>query len=270
VGSTSGATTPSPNYAVPGPYGFSTATGTHQTGGCQLAYTQFEPDELSADVTVVLTHGFMRNQGHMRGWAEHLATWGIRVLTPDLCHASVLDTDHVQNGLDLAALGAEMEGAEGTLYIGHSAGGLASVLAATGDDQALAVLGLDPVDNNGLGVDAASELQVPVRAVLGDASACNAQSNGNAMTAAAPNHQVLGIPGADHCSFESPTDVGCTLFCGGDGAGLTAEDISDTVAALATAYVLWQSEANPTAADWWTPSGSWYEQLISAGRIVSI
>ena len=61
VGSTSGATTPSPNYAVPGPYGFSTATGTHQTGGCQLAYTQFEPDELTHRITLRLTARLLRD-----------------------------------------------------------------------------------------------------------------------------------------------------------------------------------------------------------------
>ena len=263
-------TTAAPNYAVRGSSGFSTSVGSISTGGCQLAYTQFEPDDVAVDGVVVLSHGFMRNQGHVRGWAEHLATWGVPVVTPDLCHASAFDTDHPQNGLDLAALGAAMDRGAGTVYIGHSAGGLAALLAGGTDADALAVLGLDPVDASGLGLGAASGVQVPVRAILGDSSSCNAQSNGHAMTAAAPDHQVLAIPGADHCSFEDPTDVGCTLFCGGDGGALTAVEISDTVAALTTAYVLWQSGTMPIAADWWDPDGAWHQQLLSAGRIVEL
>ena len=260
-------TSPAPNYALAGDVSFSTSTGALPTGGCQLAYTHFEPDTRGTEMTVILTHGFMRGQRHMRQWAEHLASWGIPVVTPELCHASAFDTDHAQNGTDLAALGASFEGGEGTLYIGHSAGGLASLLAANVDADAVAMLGLDPVDSAGMGLQEAGDLQVPVRAILAESSSCNAQNNGLEMTAAAPDHHVIGIPGADHCSFENPTDIGCTLLCSGDGGALSPDEISDTIAALSTAYVLWQSGTATEAAQWWTPGDHWFDELIAGGRI---
>ncbi len=258
-----------PNYAASGTASVTTVEGAVMTGGCSLSYTRFNPDVKVSDTTVIFTHGFMRGQHHMVGWAQHLASWGLTVITPELCHATAFDTDHVQNGVDLQNLAASVDVGGGTLYIGHSAGGLASFLASAADPNALAVLGLDPVDADGLGVGAAAGLAIPTSAILGDGSACNSQNNGLAMATAAPDHQVFGIPGADHCSFESPTDGGCTLFCGGNGGALSEVEIADTIAALSVAFSLWRSGADPMASEWWTPGEQRYEDLLSGGRIVT-
>jgi hypothetical protein len=59
---------------------------------------------LLAAAMVILTHGWMRNNDQMVGWARHLASWGFEVVAPNLCHATVFDTDHEANARDLTAL----------------------------------------------------------------------------------------------------------------------------------------------------------------------
>jgi len=258
-----------PDFSTVGGVAFVTQDASIVSGGCTLSYTRFQPDQAVSDVNIVLSHGFMRNRRHVAGWAEHLASWGLMVYTPNLCHTTAFDSDHVQNGIDLVALATSVARGGGTIYIGHSAGGLASLLAASTDPAAVAVLGLDPVDSGGLGVAAAADLAIPARALLAEGSSCNSQNNGYDMTVAASDHQALLIPGADHCSFESPTDAGCTLFCGGQGGLLTEYEIAETVAAMSVAYGMWQSGAQTEAGQWWTPGAIWYDLLLDDGRIVA-
>ena len=254
-----------PNFGNPGGVPFSVSDGSVPAGDCTLSYTRYAPDAPVSEVWVVLSHGFMRGSRHMAGWAEHLAGWGLQVVTPELCHATALDSDHVQNGLDLNTLAASL--ASDVIYIGHSAGGLASMLAGAGDPGAIAVLGLDPVDAADLGVEAAAGLTVPAAALLAEPSMCNTQNNGLQMTHAASDAQVMGIPGTDHCSFEHPSDAGCTLFCGGEDGPLSAQEVEETVGGLMVAYALWHSGAVPDAQQWWVPGEVWFERLVADGRI---
>jgi len=184
---------------------------------CAMSAVLFEPSR-EGERLVVLAHGFARTSANMEGWAEALAAEGLTVVTPDLCHATMWDTDHVQNGRDLADLAATL-GHDEVVYAGHSAGGLAALLAADQDPSAVGWFGLDPVDSEGLG--AAVRLSVPATALVGEPSECNASASGADL-----DGEIKHISGADHCDFESPTDWMCTTFCPDAGG-----DVEDTIRA---------------------------------------
>lgn len=211
------------DYSQPGTFSVSTSSRTVSTS-CAMSVTLYEPAG-GSERLVVLAHGFARSPTNVSGWAEHWASHGVTVATPSLCHAMPWDADHVQNGADLADLAASMSYEE-IVYAGHSAGGLASLLAAAQDARATAWVGLDPTDADGLG--AAVSVSIPTTAILGEPSDCNGSGNGVDLA-----DDTTQISGADHCDFESPTDALCTSFCPDAGG-----DVHDEILTLSTEAVL--------------------------------
>jgi pimeloyl-ACP methyl ester carboxylesterase len=255
-----------PDYAQPGPLSVQISSGQRSSGpGCLLSWTLFQP-EAPADVLVVLTHGFSRDQDVLADLAEHLASHGLPVVTASLCHSTPFDNDPDQDAQDLVALADEL-GPSQRLYAGHSAGGLRSVLAAAADPGAVAVLGLDLVDTQDLALDAAPTLAVPLYGLLGEPSSCNSDSNGLPVYDATPGAVPLLVVDADHCDFESPTDWMCTTFCDAPGQQFSDPQIQTTVRGLATALLLWRSGLSEDASSWWTEGGASYEALLDMGAI---
>ncbi|MEM9459763.1 MAG: hypothetical protein AAGF11_36640 [Myxococcota bacterium] len=262
--STGEPTDPGPDLRELGPHAVDTSAGTAQLStGCSMGYDLRTPAAGGDPPVVVLAHGFQGNRGTMAGWAEHWASWGVTVITPDLCHATIFDSDHAQNGADLQALVDEL-GLGSVVYAGYSAGGLASVIATAGDAEALALLGLDMVDADDLGAMAAPGVSVPAFDILGEPSMCNTTNNGLAVFQAAGG-QVLRVTEADHCDFQSPADFLCGLTCNGTNAQFDDETIAAAVRGLSTAVVLWQTGLEPTGAQWWTPGSPYYEELAGLG-----
>lgn len=256
------------DYASEGPYEVETGTGSEEVDtDCALAWTRYAPVGVDSGGTVILAHGFSRAAENMSGHAEHLASWGLTVLTPDLCHSSFTDADHVQNGLDLVALATAL-GADAPLYAGHSAGGLAALVAAAEDDGAQGVLGLDPVnDFSGSGSGYGARVTAPVAGLFGESSACNSNNNGVEMYTAAPDATAMRVTEADHCDFENPTDSACTAFCAGTNEAFSDADIQSTVITMATAWLLWRSGLDAGGAAWWTPGEAKRDSLESGGAI---
>ena len=245
--------------------------GRFVTSDCTMTFRRFRPTGGSPyPVGVVLTHGFMRSKDQMRGWARHLASWGFDVYTPDLCHATIVDADHAQNGRDLAEFANTHLVGRPVLYLGHSAGGLASVLAATNDPDALAVLGLDLVDSSDEGLRAAPRLTMPVYDLVGDPSwSCNSNGNGVAVANAAPDHAVVRVTDAVHCDFESPTDAGCTTLCSWQfpGPAFNDQQQSRAISAMMTGFVLGMSGVDPRGLDYWTQGTAAWNTLARNGLI---
>lgn len=254
---------PARDYSLPGPYSVARVEGATDTS-CDMEWTAFAPEGVEPTALVILSHGWARSRSQTAGWGAHFASWGLAVVTPDLCHASLLDVDHEQNAADLLVLATEAEGLP-VLYAGHSAGGLASLLAAAQDPAALGVLGLDLVDSDDLGLDAAPKVLIPVAGLIGEAGPCNAENNADPAFRAAPGADTLRVLGAGHCDFESPTDWGCETFC--DGGAAPDSVVGPAITGLSTAWLLWRSGAEPAAAEWWTPGESWYDDLSDAGVI---
>lgn len=248
------------NYVNVGPRTVSEATVAVSFASCETEGVAYTPSGTAVG-TVILSHGFARSAERMQGTARHLASWGIKVVTPEMCHLSALDTDHPQNGEDLASYGVTILGPR--LYAGHSAGGLAAMLAAANDSGTMGVLGLDLTDANGLAVAAAGQFTGSRFGIMGEPSSCNSNGNGVPLfdTGTLPGIRVLG---ATHCDFEAPTSSTCTLFCGAqtDGAPI--------INAFATAYVLYAFTNDPAAAAWVNSNGSERQRLIGDGVVESL
>ncbi len=258
---------PGPDLRVMGPWAVQTQSGSAALPtGCTMNYDIRVPEGAPDAPAVILAHGFMGNRTSMAGWAEHWASWGVRVVTPDLCHATILDADHPQNGADLRALASDMSlGA--VIYAGYSAGGLAAVLAAADDATALAVLGLDMVDSGGLGASAAASVAAPAFDIAGEPAMCNEGSNGPAVFLGTAQGHALRVTDADHCDFQSPADLLCGLTCAGGGGQFDDATIQSAVLGLSTAAVVWHAGLEPTGAQWWTPGAPYYAELTDAGIV---
>ena len=196
------------------PTGVTVTAGRHPSAtGCPLDYRIYRSAATSdSGDWVILAHGFLRGQQRLHDLAARLAKDGVPVATLDFCNQKPWAGRHVQNARDMQALARHL-GAQRVVYAGFSAGGLAALLAARADPQALGVVTLDLVDTQGLGVRAARELHKPLLALVGEPTNCNAQGNGEAVYAFAGRARVRHIAGAGHCDFESPTDTFCKLVC---------------------------------------------------------
>jgi pimeloyl-ACP methyl ester carboxylesterase len=205
-----------------------------------VTYELYEPgtSEPGAPL-IVIAHGFMRDLTAMRGWAEHWSARGHRTVAVSFCNSSWLNGRHDRNAEDLAAV-ADLLTSPGTpvLYAGFSAGGLAALLAASADPDAVGYLGLDPVDSGGL-ASGILTLDVPGLYLYGEPSSCNADSN---MVAAMPDttgpaaRLALRVPFATHCDFESPYDEACSRICGSVEPEAVETEIRATIKSLATAW----------------------------------
>lgn len=255
---------PGPDLREAGPFAVETDSGSASLPGCQMGYDLRTPAGMPEAPVVVLAHGFQGNRASMAGWADHWASWGVRVVTPDLCHASILDTDHAQNGADLNGLVAELAIGP-VVYAGHSAGGLAAVVAAAGDDTTVALLGLDMVDNADLGADSAPGVSAPAFDLVGEPSQCNTTNNGLAVFGAMPQGRALRVADSDHCDFQNPADFLCGITCAPGSGGFDDATIQATVYGLSTAVVLWQTGVDATGAQWWNAGEHWYDMLAALG-----
>ena len=261
---------PGVDYSAPGLFAIASHSGELDApSGCTLPYTSYHPEGGSVGPLVVLSHGFQRNSSNMTDLAQHLASWGFHVVTPDLCHSTAVDNDPTGDANDLIALAASL-GAEEVAYLGHSAGGMRSVLAGEIDPNAMFYHGLDMVDAGDLALNTAPTYPLPAAGSLGEPSSCNANSNGIAFYEAAPAAIALKVTEADHCDFEGPTDALCTSFCAGTNALFDEATIRKAIVGLATSYVLWQSGVDASAAGWWSPEGEAFGYLTTIGLVTPV
>jgi dienelactone hydrolase len=228
---------PGPSVAAPedpGSLAVKRATVNTPIDGTSLAIDLYWPDASVGAPwpAVVVGHGFARGKGRFVEWGNVLASHGYVVAIPQFP-----GSDHPRNGRIVSSLLAWMETASRTSgeqlfglvdgsrrgVVGHSAGGLAALLAAGADPSIDVVVALDPVDNASGALNAAPNIKAPVTAIFATPGACN--ENGNAK-AVLPKltvpHMALSVIGGTHCDAEDPSDVFCGLFCGGAAASRQA------------------------------------------------
>lgn len=259
-----GSAEPAPAPPSPGPVDFEaggpatvTATdGSLEVEGCTLFYTAFVPTGGEGAPLVVLGHGFARNQARMAGLAEHVASFGVRVVTPQYCFLSASNVDHEANGRHAEALSEALAAGAPVVQAGYSAGGLAAVLAGASDPRTVAVLALDWVDSEGLG--AAAPLDVPTLGLFAEPSECNAEGNGAPLFDGGERWGAR-LVGATHCDFEDPTDAFCTAICG------DATAAAPVVRTMAAAFVGWQVGGLPSGEAWASPDGAEWRRLVEEG-----
>jgi len=194
-------------------------TATLDVDGTRVTIDIYEPVARPIGVAIV-AHGWTRSRARHRDAGRALAEAGVVAIIPDLPNY----LDLWGNGTTIVALVGQLEsGALGLppversslVLIGTSAGGLATIWAASKLPGIAGWVGLDPVDRTGTGMYAASKLAAPAIVLLGDASACNLLSSGRTL-ANSVQHLVrsVKIDGASHCDFEAPTNGFCSVMCG--------------------------------------------------------
>lgn len=198
--------------------------------GKPISFDVYIPQVKAPASVVALGHGFARSRQQMAGWGDLLASRGYVALAPDFPGPL---PDHTVNAKVLSALldwaaaeskkpgtalsGKVDSGRRGVM--GHSAGGLAAVLAASTDSKINAVVGLDPVDTSGLGVKAAPQVKAASAFVRAEAHPCNSQGNAAAIYSALGGPRLtLQVVKGTHCDPEWNSGVLCTLACGGTDA----------------------------------------------------
>lgn len=249
-----------------GPYAVrASSDGYYSSQGCALSYTRFQPDGPSEPPFVVLAHGLQRSGEQMEVWAEHLASWGLDAVAPSLCNSHVWDLDQEENGADLVELAGALRPGP-VSYVGHSAGGLAALVAAARDPSARTWLGLDPTEWDGIGASVEDGLSVPLGLLVGDPGLCNLDNNMLDLLADRPSLLALRVTEADHCDFENPTDAVCTLACGTSGNDrFSEEEIAATIIGLTTAWLLGQSGGD--GLHWWEEGGIGRSLLEADGAV---
>ena len=255
------------------PYGITKESRTAAVTNCSsMEYEVYTPYADNPPV-VILGHGFARGSGVMTGWAEHLSSWGVEVLLPTLCHYNVFaGVDHEMNGQNMRELAA-LHGVTNVVYAGHSAGGLAAIIAASQDPTAAGVLGLDATDTDGVpgvpdlvGTGYAGSVTAPAFSIQGEPSSCNAENNGLNLFRMMSNYTVVKVNSADHCDFENPTDMVCTMSCENSSSSFFEDsEIRSAITTLGTAAIMMMTGTSTDGIGWWTDEG--LEPWIQSGLI---
>lgn len=181
---------------------------------------RYSPARTAPRAALVFAHGFLRGPERHADLAQRLAAEGVLVLLPQL--ESPFDKLSLQRDAQvMLALDAEARRETATVFWGgFSRGGSVTAEAlmlatATGDNRAppAAILMLDPVWN-ARAAQVLASLNIPVRVLAAPAAGCNAQGRALAWSAARALATDI-VDNATHCDAESPSDLLCTLACGG-------------------------------------------------------
>lgn len=235
------------------PEPFTVVTETAALGGETAKIDVYRPARGAATGVAILAHGFTRDRTRHRDLARELAGAGVVAVVPDLPGVG----DHEASGEALEGLAHDVEkGALGLpatplshlVLVGTSAGGLATVIAASRLPGLAGWVGLDPVDMAGSGARAAAKLEPPAVVLLAEPSRCNLYGSGGAIAAAAPallRSEV--VSGSSHCDFEGPTNRFCRIVCGRSPPSKAEEVRAEAVRAVRELLGRARGPADPTA-----------------------
>jgi MYXO-CTERM domain-containing protein len=195
--------------------------------GAPVPTRVYHPDgPASPAPLVIVVHGFGRNGSYHAELGRTLASRGFVAAVPDMpcllaCDFST-NADHAVAVLDLvAALGEESTSplfgrVDGELRgaVGHSWGSSVFV-AASRDPRIRAVVGFDPVDQDGKVLDVLPALDAATLHLFAEGGGCGSGPwEAYNLEAAPPPRMGLSIAGAYHCDAEDPSDAICTSVCG--------------------------------------------------------
>ena len=199
------------------------------------------PDTGGPYPLVVASHGFSASGDNQLGWAKHFASWGLVVVVPTFPNSFSPDT--ATNAGIIEGLVTQLEGplaaaqgvAPGAYGLeGHSAGGLATAVAALKLAPAATVL-FDPVDKNADGKNAYAKLCSPLLAIFAGASSCNNNAEWRGFeTSTTSSLLAFDVKGSTHCDGENVDRALCGGFCG----GAASAERQAVYAHYATAFLL--------------------------------
>jgi dienelactone hydrolase len=232
-----------PDPGLPGPYGVAsvTVTTTNPDTGSDLETDVYYPsaDGDSVDpseasyATLVFARGFMAFTTTYPGWGEHLASWGYIVAIPDFPsenrEARVSDVRHLfsrleaENGNSSSRFFQRIDSDRFGL-IGHSAGGLSTMIVSARDGRVKATVALDPAGSPFDSWDYEAEaphIGVPLAIIGAPPQLCNnsAAYNDWYPHVGAAHKAKFVIANGSHCDFIDTDEALqvqlCSIFCGG-------------------------------------------------------
>jgi len=207
---------------------YSMSLSTVVLAGEQKRVDVYRPTAQPIRGVAIIAHGFNRSRGRHRELGIALASAGVAAVIPDLPHVMNLWGNgdalvELADKLEAGALELPPVDRKHLVLIGTSAGGLASVIAASALPGLAGWIGLDPVDRTGTGTAAAEKLASPAVVLLGEPTACNLFASGRSLARAVPKLvRLTRLPGASHCDFEWPTNRFCEAICGDATAQIQA------------------------------------------------
>jgi dienelactone hydrolase len=237
------------------PATFTKDTATIEYAGFEGSVDIYRPGDGASAGVAIIAHGFTRSRIRHRDLGRALAESGVTAVIPDLPNvmdlwgngAAIVD---LVDKLDAGAFGPMPAGRAHLVLIGTSAGGLATVLAATKLYGLAGWIGLDPVDRTGTGAAAAAQLDSPAVVLLGGASSCNLFGSGRGIAKALPHLvRTVALKEASHCDFEDPTNNFCRVLCGGSSVQMQARVRSETVRATLDLLAMAAAQSEAAAPD---------------------
>lgn len=198
---------------------------------------------------VIASHGWSASSANQLGWAEHFASYGLVVVVPDFPSPFMPDAaknrDIIKAIVEKIATATDKADVTRLALEGHSAGGLATTLAAASLKPRATVL-FDPVDNGDVGKAAHATLCAPVLSIFANASSCNNSAAWFAFRSDVKGPLVsFRVKGSTHCDGENADrGVACGSFCG----GAADKGRQSYYAKYATAFLLRELKGDADAA----------------------
>lgn len=206
--------------SLPTPKGVVKRTEKLVLQGREVPVDFYLPQNVGKAPVVIVAHGFTRHRRVMAGWGNLLAQNGMIAVVPNL----PFFYHHLRNARainDLIALlhtpGRLTQPApnNNVAIMGHSAGGYATVLAASHEKHLRCWIGLDPVDFGDHALKAMASVQSPGLMLLAEPGAWNRQANAVPwLSHAAAPLLALRIHHSTHCDSENPSSLLADLICG--------------------------------------------------------
>ncbi len=188
--------------------------------GVRVSVDIYHSGEVADKPAVILLHGFTRNRRVLAGLSIRLAREGFVALAMDAPFFS----RHNSNGSavhELASLlrkGGLLEKwrAENPIaYVGHSAGGYATLMAANMEPAPSLWVGLDPVDWNDAGKLAATRITCAGLVLLAEPGPWNRHGNASGFISSfAGPLLALKVKGSTHVDPEDPSSTAAEWVCG--------------------------------------------------------
>ncbi|MCF7787649.1 MAG: hypothetical protein K9N47_16080 [Prosthecobacter sp.] len=188
--------------------------------GREVPVDFYLPQNVGNAPVVIVAHGFTRHRRVMAGWGNLLAQNGMIAVVPNLPFLA----NHTRNAhaiSDLIALVrtpghlTQPQPNNAVAIMGHSAGGYATVLAASHEKRLRCWIGLDPVDFGNHALEAIASVHSPGLMLLAELGAWNRQANSVPwLNHAAAPLTALRIHHSTHCDAENPSSPLAEFVCG--------------------------------------------------------
>jgi dienelactone hydrolase len=240
------------SYSAQGSFTYTTSDLPAGAGGAEGGKL-IVPDGDGPYPLVIASHGWSASEANQEGWAQQFASWGYVVVVPTFPNALTPDTA-VNAGIiealvamyQIPPAGSPAEGKVDPLRLaleGHSAGGLATAVAASVLEPQATIL-FDPVDSSDAGKSALPGICGPLLQIFAEPSSCNDSEGWQEYAATSSGPQVLfSVIGSTHCDGENFARDACGPFCGGAADATRQAEYARYATAMLEAYLKGSAEA---------------------------